>query len=126
MQRLSPLTAMVILLAAAAPASAQVPAVSVLPRGAPQEPGSQLVPEAQPPFSPAPQRAAPAKAAPDDDKSAARRPTVGVEGVGAGLGSSAPAPQCDARACAITYRSFRAADCTYQPYTGGPRRICEQ
>jgi 1A family penicillin-binding protein len=31
---------------------------------------------------------------------------------------------CDARACAAAYRSFRASDCTYQPYDG-ERRICD-
>ena len=35
----------------------------------------------------------------------------------------AQAPQCDYRACA-SRRSFRASDCTYQPYSG-PRRLCE-
>jgi hypothetical protein len=37
-----------------------------------------------------------------------------------------PGPQCNVDTCAATHRSFRAADCTYQPYGGGPRRICEQ
>jgi penicillin-binding protein 1A len=31
---------------------------------------------------------------------------------------------CDLQACASTYHSFRAADCTYQPYSGGARRLC--
>jgi hypothetical protein len=31
---------------------------------------------------------------------------------------------CDYRACSRFYRSFRASDCTYQPYGGGPRRFC--
>ena len=31
---------------------------------------------------------------------------------------------CDYRACASAYQSFRASDCTYQPY-GGERRLCE-
>ncbi len=36
------------------------------------------------------------------------------------------APQsCNVRACSQEYRSFRASDCTYQPYRG-PRRICER
>jgi len=40
-----------------------------------------------------------------------------------------PAPQeasglCDLQACAGTYHSFRASDCTYQPYSGGGRRLC--
>jgi hypothetical protein len=33
--------------------------------------------------------------------------------------------QCNASACAARYNSFHAADCTYQPYGGGPRQICE-
>jgi membrane peptidoglycan carboxypeptidase len=37
----------------------------------------------------------------------------------------APAGQCNYRACEDAYRSFRASDCTYQPY-GGPRRLCEK
>ncbi|RWM89648.1 MAG: PBP1A family penicillin-binding protein [Mesorhizobium sp.] len=32
---------------------------------------------------------------------------------------------CNFRACARAYRSFRPADCTYQPYSG-PRRLCEK
>ena len=38
-----------------------------------------------------------------------------------------PAPQsglCDAAACASSYHSFRASDCTYQPYSGSARRLC--
>ena len=31
---------------------------------------------------------------------------------------------CDVQACAGIYSSFRASDCTYQPYTGGQRRAC--
>jgi hypothetical protein len=34
--------------------------------------------------------------------------------------------QCKVDLCASTYASFHAADCTYQPYDGGPRRICER
>jgi hypothetical protein len=34
-----------------------------------------------------------------------------------------PAPQCDVNACAAAYVSFRASDCTWQPYEG-PRRLC--
>jgi hypothetical protein len=33
--------------------------------------------------------------------------------------------QCDYRVCASAHRSFRASDCTYQPY-GGPRRLCQK
>lgn len=31
--------------------------------------------------------------------------------------------RCDARACASAYKSFREADCTYQPFEG-PRQVC--
>jgi penicillin-binding protein 1A len=34
------------------------------------------------------------------------------------------ASNCDFRACAATYQSFNAADCTYQPYGGGARQRC--
>lgn len=42
--------------------------------------------------------------------------------------SSAPAgpagAKCDVSMCQQHYHSFRASDCTYQPYDGGPRRAC--
>jgi membrane peptidoglycan carboxypeptidase len=41
------------------------------------------------------------------------------------LAEQAPAGTCDPQACAGVYRSFRAADCTYQPYSGAARRTCE-
>lgn len=31
--------------------------------------------------------------------------------------------RCDVQACGSAYKSFRAADCTYQPFDG-PRRVC--
>src|SRR6185503_11627132 len=34
--------------------------------------------------------------------------------------------RCDVRMCAAKYQSFRASDCTYQPYTGGARLRCEK
>jgi hypothetical protein len=34
--------------------------------------------------------------------------------------------QCDVKSCASRYSSFRAADCTYQPFDGGARRLCER
>jgi len=33
------------------------------------------------------------------------------------------ANSCDVRACSAAYKSFRASDCTYQPYDG-PRQLC--
>lgn len=35
-------------------------------------------------------------------------------------------PECNISLCGRFYRSFDASDCTYQPHTGGPRRLCER
>jgi membrane peptidoglycan carboxypeptidase len=40
--------------------------------------------------------------------------------------SSPARVQCNVSACANFYSSFDAASCTYQPYDGGPRRMCEK
>ncbi len=37
--------------------------------------------------------------------------------------SGAAAPACNVEACARAYRSFRSADCTFQPFDGA-RRSC--
>jgi 1A family penicillin-binding protein len=42
-----------------------------------------------------------------------------------GTSGASPPAQCNYRACASAYRSFRASDCTYQSYGGGLRRICD-
>jgi hypothetical protein len=44
---------------------------------------------------------------------------------GALADASAPR-QCNVTFCATKYKSFKAADCTYQPYGGGPRSVCER
>lgn len=36
-----------------------------------------------------------------------------------------PARACNVQACEAAYQSFRASDCTYQPYDG-PRRLCSK
>jgi hypothetical protein len=38
-------------------------------------------------------------------------------------GAVASSNRCDVQACSSTYRSFRASDCTYQPFEG-ERRFC--
>lgn len=42
------------------------------------------------------------------------------------VGQTTAQQQCNIRACQRAYRSFRASDCTFQPYGGGPREICTQ
>ena len=41
-------------------------------------------------------------------------------------GGQAAAERCNVDICARAYSSFRAADCTYQPFGSGPRRMCER
>ena len=57
-----------------------------------------------------------------------RTVAAALEGSGAAPAkASQPAParalQCNVRACSAAYRSFRASDCTFQPYSGR-RRLC--
>jgi penicillin-binding protein 1A len=51
--------------------------------------------------------------------------TIGAPAPPAAAASNQPAPQiaCNVSACARAYRSFQAADCSYQP-AGGSRRRC--
>jgi BA14K-like protein len=75
------------------------------------------------------------------DQDATKRETTGAaprETTGAAAVHDQPAPSeqsaqpvaqhavnsCNVDACAAHYRSFRASDCTYQPYQG-PRRFCD-
>ncbi|CDN48593.1 Putative penicillin-binding protein pbpC/mrcB-like [Neorhizobium galegae bv. orientalis str. HAMBI 540] len=44
---------------------------------------------------------------------------------GLATGEPGVAPSCNITACSRTYRSFRASDCTYQPFRG-ERRLCER
>jgi penicillin-binding protein 1A len=40
--------------------------------------------------------------------------------------SETRADRCNVSACSATYSSFRSSDCTYQPYDGGARRMCQK
>jgi 1A family penicillin-binding protein len=44
---------------------------------------------------------------------------------GLATGDPQSAPSCNITACSRSYRSFRASDCTYQPFRG-ERRLCER
>jgi BA14K-like protein len=66
------------------------------------------------------QAAAPALAANDEAKTAMAAPAANTTPPPAATQSVA---LCNIAACSAAYRSFRASDCTYQPFNG-PRRAC--
>ncbi|WFU12327.1 PBP1A family penicillin-binding protein (plasmid) [Rhizobium sp. CB3090] len=49
----------------------------------------------------------------------------GAQSTEAVIDSPGATQSCNITACSRSYRSFRPADCTYQPYGGG-RRLCEK
>jgi hypothetical protein len=53
------------------------------------------------------------------------QPASRSQEISAALADSRRRMQCSIDSCAARYRSFNAADCTYQPYGGGPRRVCD-
>jgi penicillin-binding protein 1A len=55
-----------------------------------------------------------AKPAPKEEKPAPKEAT-----------QAASSRRCDYQACGRTYQSFRASDCTYQPYGSSERRACD-
>jgi penicillin-binding protein 1A len=68
----------------------------------------------------------PAPEAPPHQPAADASPNAGIS-LGQAPGSQAAGtPRCDYEACARTYHSFRTSDCTYQPFSGAPRRLCEE
>jgi hypothetical protein len=83
------------------PVEAQAPAASETPATPSLPPPSPVPPNKQPVEAEAP--AAPAAS-----------------------GTPAAGPQCNIPVCQQFYRSFRRSDCTYQPFSGGPRRICDR
>jgi hypothetical protein len=83
------------------------------------------------PTTPAPDHRAPvtqqsANAPPVSLNQAGSNPAGASADAAAAISAAEPAPappQCDIEACAAAYGSFRASDCTWQPYDG-PRRLC--
>ncbi len=73
----------------------------------------------------------PARPLPQDAKTGATamaEPQIGraATAPAATVATAAPAqPKCDIAACGAAYHSFRAIDCTWQPFDG-PRRFCDK
>jgi BA14K-like protein len=100
------------------------------PSGAPQAQPQQTQISSNPAPAPAPAAVA---ANPEPQKPATE--TTGVaaradETKESATASAAPVAttsnnRCDVQACSSAYQSFRASDCTYQPFEGA-RRVCEK
>jgi hypothetical protein len=95
----------------AAPVQA-APGASAAPRAAPQTQKTADSPAQEAKAAPAPQ-AAPAEPAPVKQLAPANATPVSLHAKNS----------CDVQACSRAYKSFRAEDCTYQPYSG-PRQLC--
>jgi cytoskeletal protein RodZ len=52
------------------------------------------------------------------------RPVAGNK-TAVAVSQASNAPACNVQACEAAYHTFRASDCTYQPYDG-PRRFCNK
>jgi membrane peptidoglycan carboxypeptidase len=62
----------------------------------------------------------------DDQSAAAAPPKTAVGAAQTSSGSAPEARRCDYQACARAYQSFRALDCSYQPYDGSSRQFCDK
>jgi hypothetical protein len=133
-----------------APMSPMVDTKAGLSAAAPSLPQPPSKPTVAMPNTPAPQ-GAPAPVQPNISApmnppvSTAPRANLGAPIIAPGLTPSSSAPSeaaaqatteapaatpeppvhCNVNACTAAYRSFRAADCTYQP-SDGPRRLCSK
>jgi hypothetical protein len=99
------------------PTTARMQTTTVEPVRHPVTAGNPAPAKVQSPASRRQAAAAPAR--PIEDQTVAQSPP----GDEAASSPAAPAPSCDIQACTAAYQSFRASDCTYQPYSG-PRRAC--
>lgn len=91
-------------------ATAQQPAAD-------QSQPQQSQPQQAPAVAQKPQAETTGMAARDEES---RESSVAVQPV-----TNASPNSCDVQACASAHRSFRASDCTYQPFEGA-RRVCEK
>jgi 1A family penicillin-binding protein len=107
--------------AGAAPAVTAAPSLAAAPPAAPAA-------SASPGAAPAVASGAPAPAAPAASLDRTKEGSAGPAPSGdfSPVAPAAPSGDCDVDACARSYHSFRAADCTYQPLDRGPRRVCDK
>ena len=103
--------------APAQPAPAAQVAAQPAAQPAPPAPAPAAAAEPQKPAEPAVQEA---KATPAPEPAAAEKPAAPANATPVALHAK---NSCDVQACSRAYKSFREADCTYQPFSG-PRQFC--
>ena len=121
------------------PAHLLGPPTASTPQGSPSEQSMPAAPV--PPRPPVAALSTQSAVAPQPSAQQSRTETTGAtvreenRGNSSNDADNSPQPQpslgssrdrCDILACAGAYRSFRANDCTYQPFDGGARRLCEK
>jgi penicillin-binding protein 1A len=73
-----------------------------------------------------PPTSTPAMSPPPTPPVAEQQPQAPNELFDQNTAAGAASGRCNIPICERFYHSFRAADCTYQPYWGGPRRFCDR
>lgn len=103
---------------------AQQPTGSAAPKQAPNDTWLPPAPQQQATGAPPQNQQAPTSSQPQSQQAASGQPDSSQPPAATAQSAAAQAPaQCDVQACSAAYRSFRASDCSYQPYHG-PRRAC--
>jgi len=104
--------------------AANAPQPPAVQSQAPQPPTQPVQSQAQQPQT-KPQAETTGMATREDSVPPAPAPRPGAQQASAALPEASTSNnRCDVQACAGAFRSFRASDCTYQPFDGGERRLC--
>jgi hypothetical protein len=115
--------------AAAPPLSPTQAPAAVAPSPPPTQAPAAVAPPPPPVQQPSPRSTAseppPARTIPIDRLPGQEPQTTGAA-ASASTPNAAQNPVCNQTACSRTYRSFDSSSCTYQPYDGGQRRLCEK
>ncbi len=111
----------------ATPTASQTLAKPSLPPRSAATRNKQLT-EAQGPAAPAASQTLAKPSLPLPSAATRKKQLIEAQGPATRAASETPAasPQCNIPVCEQFYRSFRRSDCTYQPLSGGPRRICDR
>lgn len=110
---------------ASAPAVAESSAKAEPKAEPPQKPAAETTGAATPSEPAAPSTAASARASVASNETNTPRAAAPTATPPVPAANLAASNRCDVQACSGVFQSFRASDCTYQPFEG-PRRVCER